>query len=76
MDIDLEISNEVIKVGYNQKVIDKDLSKLNSGLRKWMDEHHRRIPYLLLQSTTIPDLCGKAGSLRVRVRSLQAAPSG
>ena len=45
----VDISNDTIKVGYNFEVAKKDLSKLNSGLRKWMDEHHRKTPYANFQ---------------------------
>ncbi len=41
---DYDVTNEHIKVGYGQTVKDKDLSKLNSGLRKWMQEHNRKTP--------------------------------
>jgi len=43
--IEIELKNDTIKVGFNQKVVNKDLSKLNAGLRKWMDNEKRRVPY-------------------------------
>ncbi len=42
--VDFEVTNSQIKVGYNQKVAEKDLSALNKGLRKWMEEHNRKTP--------------------------------
>ena len=44
VDIEFEISNYEIKVGLNMQVAEKDLSKLNGGLRKWMDSHDRKTP--------------------------------
>lgn len=38
------IENDNIKFGIGLDVINTDLSKLNSGLRKWMDEHNRKTP--------------------------------
>lgn len=42
--ISQSIENESIKIGIGLDVAKKDLSKLNSGLRKWMDENNRKTP--------------------------------
>ncbi len=41
---DYDVSNHDIKIAYSQTVKDKDLSKLNAGLRKWMNERNRKTP--------------------------------
>lgn len=42
--MNFEINNEELKIGFNQEIGDGvDLSKLNKGLRKWMDEHNKTV---------------------------------
>ncbi len=42
--VECEITNDEVNVGFNIPVKDKDLSKLNNGLKKWMDDHNRKTP--------------------------------